>query len=1107
MSQTEHTCGCCEGTEKLTPLPLANRPGLNELRYRAGTHASFLETMLARLSSHAMEIPLDEADENGGPKTLTLHPLQALRSRAPEDPAMAMLDAWAAVAEVLTYYQERIANEGYLRTATERRSILELARLVGYSLRPGLAASVYLAFTVEDVGHEVEIPAGTRAQSLPGPGELPQSFETSERLMARPEWNSFRPRFTKLQNFTLDKMPSGSFTVSFEDANLNLNKNDLLLFEFSGEKKIIYTITDLKPNPVLDQTEVTLSFWGPDTAAASKMRSGSISLPPLEAIQETVKRAISEAPTPGVTAERVVKRLRKLEADLASGLSADEKAAVFVETLDALEAELKQATGSKLKTWLDKIITKLWGLAEREAGTDDGVPEVSNNIEQEVLFFNTIAAMKTLPAEHPASAQQLALTAKEAFAANTDTGLQAIVAMDSRLGKIYPVLASNSVDPAPPADKSPLLHISVFRVKTGPFGHNAPLKFNSELNAFEEWKFDDNRDDTTKKDLASKMLTLDALYEQVVKFSWVAIEISDHKTRKILRVDGIQPISRADYGIPATNVTQLTLDANWLESVAGENLSLLRGTTVYVQPEVLALAQDLPTVQNTERTTIGFDKINPETSKRIELDALYPGLQSGRWLIVEGERTDLPGIVDRELVMLAGIEQSSSQEPGDNATRTTLTLSDGLAFSYKADTVKIYANVVKSTHGETRAEVLGSGDGSKALQTFDLRQSPLTFLAAPTAVGAESTLQVRVNDVLWKESDNLAELSPTDRHFTTRTDDEGKTTVVFGNGKAGSRLPTGVENVAAVYRNGIGKPGNVKAEQISLLAAKPLGVKSVVNPLAASGGAEKESRDQARRTAPLAVMALDRLVSTQDYADFARAFAGIGKASAARLTDGQCQIVHVTIAGSDDIRIDRNSDLYRNLFQALRQLGDPYQPIQLDVRELILLVISARVRLQPEYLWDKVKPQIRQTLLEAFGFERRELGQDALASEAISIIQAVPGVAYVDLDTFDAVNEYLILKNLVDAKGIADSLRLKQRIVVNMAGPVYHTVEVDGYESLLSIALRYSTSTQELQQLNPQVKFSVPKGTRLLVRRIGSAQLAVLSPDVKDTLLLNEITS
>jgi hypothetical protein len=99
-------CGCCEGTTVFTPLSEANRSGLPALSYRAGTHPTFLESMKARLSD-------------------TLNPdndaLLALTTREVNDPAVALLDAWAMVGDVLTFYQERIANEGYLRTAIERR--------------------------------------------------------------------------------------------------------------------------------------------------------------------------------------------------------------------------------------------------------------------------------------------------------------------------------------------------------------------------------------------------------------------------------------------------------------------------------------------------------------------------------------------------------------------------------------------------------------------------------------------------------------------------------------------------------------------------------------------------------------------------------------------------------------------------------------------------------------------------------------------------------------------------------------------------------------------------------------------------------------------------
>ena len=73
-----------------------------------------------------------------------------------------------------------------------------------------------------------------------------------------------------------------------------------------------------------------------------------------------------------------------------------------------------------------------------------------------------------------------------------------------------------------------------------------------------------------------------------------------------------------------------------------------------------------------------------------------------------------------------------------------------------------------------------------------------------------STLQVRVNDVEWHEVDSLAGLGVGERKFITQTDNAAKTSVIFGNGVLGARLPTGPQNVTATYRNGIGSPGNVR---------------------------------------------------------------------------------------------------------------------------------------------------------------------------------------------------------------------------------------------------------------------------------------------------------
>ena len=199
-----------------TPVPHVNRPGLEALHYRVGTYGDFRASMLARLSD---------------PDPL-FAPLHALRTRSPDDPTVALIDAFSAVGEILTFYQERLANEGYLRTATEQRSLQEIARLTGYRLRPGVASSVPLAFTLA-ADAMVTLPAGSRAQSVPGPGQLPQSFETTDDLLASGAWNAMQPRMTRptQASATLAR-------VFVAGTGTNLKPNDPLLLVVDGAPKL-----------------------------------------------------------------------------------------------------------------------------------------------------------------------------------------------------------------------------------------------------------------------------------------------------------------------------------------------------------------------------------------------------------------------------------------------------------------------------------------------------------------------------------------------------------------------------------------------------------------------------------------------------------------------------------------------------------------------------------------------------------------------------------------------------------------------------------------------------------------------------------------------------
>jgi predicted phage baseplate assembly protein len=944
------TCGCCKGIEKLTPLQIANRPGLDRLVYRVGTHATFLETMLAGMRDLNLSEIKDEPPFN---------PLLRLKTRALEDPAIALLDAWAAVAEVLTFYQERIANEGFLLTAKERRSILELANLVGYRLRPGVSATVYLAFTMED-GQSEEIPVGTRAQSIPGPGEMPQAFETAEKLEAKAEWNALKPRLRRPQFITLDNNQVLSNGVSLKtiylkgtDTRLKINDRLLLVFE--------------------DKT----------------------------------KDPAEEVPKP----------------------------------FNVFSVETDE----------DLNLTKVQIEAEKPL---DPPPPYNSPFEA----LRTIIRPLSVPFNlQPQTMRRLNRNRKQLFSDRTDIVPQLLISQNRFLSRtLYSAWAKTQVAPAqPPSDTPPLplKSIQAFRIKAAPFGHNAPQRSiveGGESKLPEEWKLGSGGSTMTK-------IALDKLYDEIKNESWAIVEHSgaDASYPRFPKVTAVQTSSEANYGM-AGNVSLLTLNKNWIDinpTDSNNQLSSLRKITIYAQSEPLELAEEPIT-----------DDIQANT---ITLDGLFDGLKSGRWVIVSGERVDKDlgeeAATASELVMLSGVEQRTDEKIPVDSPHTVLQFANNLAYKYKRDTVTVYSNVVRATHGETREEILGSGDSSKALQEFPLRQSPLTFVSAATPTGIQSTLEVRVNNVRWHESDSLADKKPDARNFVTTTDNENKTTVAFGNGEHGARLPTGVENISAVYRIGIGEAGNVAAEQISMLAIKPLGVKEVINPMPATGGADREVLDQARRNAPIHLRALDRTVSVQDYADFARAFTGIGKAEAVRMSDGRRELVHLTIAGANDIPIDKTSDLYRNLLRSLHLFGDPNQPLQVDIRELKLIILSAGVKLHPDFEWEFVEPVIRSTLLEAFGFERRAMGKDVLLSEVISTMQAVEGVDYVDVDILNTVGDELV-DNLETLESKLSEEGAKRRIPI-------HNARVDFFAT------------------DPE-------------KRIRPAQLAILSPAVPDTLIL-----
>ncbi|KZC15632.1 putative baseplate assembly protein [Rhodanobacter sp. FW510-R12] len=1028
----KHACACGRGAIAGTPLPLYNRPGLDRLAYRVGTYADFRATMQADLSDAALPA------------------LAGLRTREADDPAMALLDAWAIGADVLSFYQERIANEGYLRTATERRSVLELARLVDYRLRPGVAASVYLAYTVEKDSPPVTIPAGARAQSIPAPGEQMQTFETAEPLDARHEWNALQPRLTQPQDITWDGISGGAIdTIWLAGTASNLKANDRLLFQFgdlASGRSVVRPVHGIEAQTQTNRTKVVLQPQ--DTTSVQLLAAARTALAAL---------AGQSAEQPWIDA------LGNMCRAIVQGTRWDNSSRLMNSVFEGLEANVKAESD-----FVTAAQTILDGSAASPQGAD---------------FGGLFRALSLSPTLQPANSVRLARNVAVALGTPSDARPQLLLNFAPRLADSF-YRAWTSV---PQSRPSPALSaVYAMRVAAPLFGYNAPKTITitqAPGSSAGTTVTTTSYTEQTAQDESDGIVSLDNAYDGIEAGSYLAIQKPGDNVPSVWMAARVNTAPRTDYGISGKTTTIALAD----KVVNGQSttwqapsMSDIRGTLVHAQSELLTLAE---LVIGGTVGKIAPDDTSPrltaDDTTHLTLDGAVDGLKPGRWAIVAGQRTDVPGtnaVNAAELVMIAAVEQGvDANLPGDTVHSTLVFANAGLAYAYRRDTVSVYANVVRATHGETRNEVLGSGNGALPMQAFVLKQSPLTYVSAATVDGVQGTLAVRVNGMRWHETRNLAFVGAADRNFVTATDDGGKTTVQFGDGTHGARLPTGVENVVATYRNGIGMPGNVRAQQVSLLATKPLGVKAVINPLRASGGADAETRDQARRNVPLAVLALDRLVSVPDYADFARTFGGVGKAAAIKLGDR----VQVTIAGAADAPVEPTSDLYRNLLQALQRYGDPSLPVRLDVRELLALTVSAKVGLRPDVTWESVEPALRAALLDAFGFERRALAQAVYLSELVACMQAVRGVAWVDVDAFGSLDEATLLAGFGAGGGNGkhgDAASLTAHAIATATAAVPPRVQV--------LPARYDDNGM----LRP-------------------AQLAYLPPNVPDTLLLQEATS
>jgi len=1003
-NQNQDSFGCCQG-DPADPV-IYNRPGKSTLDYRIGTYSLFFKRMLRSL-------PREEISEgqNSG-----AHPLAALGTRELDDPAIAILDAWAVTADVLTFYQERIANEGYLRTATERRSIMELARAIGYELSPGVAAGAYLAFTVEDMPGSPEsavIPKGNRVQSIPGQGQLPQAFETSYEITARAKWNALRPRMTQPQ-----PMNSKASAIYIDGLNSDLKTGGYILFVPSGnggnaEAKMIKDVT---LEDKLKRTKIELEGREKPTYTAYTP-GGDYSLQSLKTlilnndnVDSTIKgRAWEEKDLAAFIAiqgwdERSVidniSRTATRTPKVRSAVSEVAKAITSEGTNLGGDNEANKP-GDEPMLYAFKVQINPFGynaprwdslpVSQRYYSESNGkpVPYPGSWDDPEPSIINTSAIGGSI---HVSDIKD----SIDKYRINDSFGIKNFI----NANIIEDFIESHKINDTIDADKIKNL-IDAYKV-TSLVGMD---KFKDFVDADKIKDFINANFQVLREFYSDADFFLERNLPDLVKDSWMLLKrpdklLPDQVKLFPCQVKSVVERSPTDFALSA-KATGVILnypiqdDGNVIEKKEDLADFKLRSTTIYALSQPLTLAA-LPIDD-----AIGSGLAE---ASQITLDGMVMGLSPGQAVAITGECQDLEGVIYTEVVFLSQIIHKDGF--------TTIFFDPKLQHTYIRSTVIINANLVAATHGGTVHEVLGSGDGSLANQKFVLKKPPLTYISASNSTGRESTLGVSVNGVAWKEVSQLYGLDGKSENFMVRIDDDQKATVIFGDGNMGARPATGMENIIAAYRSGIGRTGMLEKDKLTLLPSRPLGIQGVTNPLPTSGAAEAESRDQARSNASRSVQILDRIVSLQDFEDFSCAFPGIGKARAVSVEVGEDRLVHITIAASEPIAgsassfspathlVESSSELYINLVNAIKGASDSIQHFVVDTYQPLFFNLSARLLIDERLNAQAVLANVDAELKSTFSFESRDFGQQATAAEAIAVMQRVSGVNAVYLDKF-----------------------------------------------------------------------------------------------------------
>ncbi|VVS94486.1 baseplate J/gp47 family protein [Desulfoluna spongiiphila] len=304
-----------------------------------------------------------------------------------------------------------------------------------------------------------------------------------------------------------------------------------------------------------------------------------------------------------------------------------------------------------------------------------------------------------------------------------------------------------------------------------------------------------------------------------------------------------------------------------------------------------------------------------------------------------------------------------------------------------------------------KAEHLGISDGSRN-QRFPLTRTGLILRAAGAAGKRHRDILITtcLGETIteWTLQESLAFSRDNQKDYVIEIDEKDRTTVIFGDGSFGT-MPESGAVITATYRVGGGLCGNVPAGAIRNIAEAPpltLNGATVTHREAATGGADRESIDHAVMHAPSVFRSLKRAVTEEDYKALALNLKGVAKVKA--VADSWNRVtLHVAPEGGG-----RVSDVLEESLLAYFEDKRPVTTlIAIEDVTYVPVWVAAEIGIKSHYPREEVRGKALAAAGELLALPHVDFAQTLYLSKFYEAMEAVEGVAFVNIDEFRRDND------------------------------------------------------------------------------------------------------